>query len=90
MVEAVERHGSARSSRAFLPLVLRLPEAQRGSAALAAADPTGSAILPSGLADITEEQRPSTINRDGGGDCSRYRSACLNAMWPPLWMRRAR
>lgn len=72
MVEAVgtPRVGAVFEGERSFPLVLRLPERQREDP-LALADtliPTGTgAILPlRALADITEEQRPSTINREWG------------------------
>ncbi len=64
------RVGEVFEGERSFPLVLRLPEAQREDPAALAATlvPTRTgAILPlKALADITEEQRPSTINREWG------------------------
>jgi len=75
VLEMVEAVGTPKVGEVFegersFPLVLRLSAAQRDDPA-ALADlliPTGTgAILPlKTLADITEEQRPSTINREWG------------------------
>jgi cobalt-zinc-cadmium resistance protein CzcA len=72
MVEAVgtPRVGEVFEGERSFPLVLRLPDAQREDPAALAGTliPTRTgAILPlRALADITEEQRPSTINREWG------------------------
>jgi cobalt-zinc-cadmium resistance protein CzcA len=72
MVEAVgtPRVGAVFEGERSFPLVLRLPDAQREDPAALAATliPTRTgAILPlRALADLTEEQRPSTINREWG------------------------
>jgi len=72
MVEAVgtPRVGTIYEGERSFPLVLRLPEAQRQDPAALAATlvPTrGGAILPlQALAEVSEEERPSTINREWG------------------------
>jgi len=75
VLEMVAAVGTPRAGEVFegersFPLVLRLPDAQREDPAALAGTliPTRTgAILPlRALADITEEQRPSTINREWG------------------------
>ena len=75
VLEMIEAVGTPRVGEVFegersFPLVLRLPDAQREDPAALAGTliPTRTgAILPlRALADITEEQRPSTINREWG------------------------
>jgi cobalt-zinc-cadmium resistance protein CzcA len=75
VLEMVAAVGTPRVGEVFegersFPLVLRLPEAQREDPAALAGTliPTRTgAILPlRALAEITEEQRPSTINREWG------------------------
>ncbi len=72
MVEAVgtPRVGEVFEGERSFPLVLRLPDAQREDPAALAGTliPTqAGAILPlHALAEMTEEQRPSTINREWG------------------------
>jgi len=75
VLETVAAVGTPRVGEVFegersFPLVLRLPDAQREDPAALAGTliPTRTgAILPlRALADITEEQRPSTINREWG------------------------
>jgi cobalt-zinc-cadmium resistance protein CzcA len=75
VLEMVEAVGTPRVGEVFegersFPLVLRLPDAQREDPEALAGTliPTRTgAILPlRALADITEEQRPSTINREWG------------------------
>jgi cobalt-zinc-cadmium resistance protein CzcA len=75
VLETVAAVGTPRVGEVFegersFPLVVRLPDAQREDPAALAGTliPTRSgAILPlRALAEITEEQRPSTINREWG------------------------
>ncbi len=72
MVEAVgtPRIGEVFEGERSFPLVLRLPDAQREDPEALAETPiptrTGAILPLRALADITEEQRPSTINREWG------------------------